>query len=221
MRRTLRTAAATAGTCLIIGTGLAHAGTIVDHDGETRDRTGAVTFTEPTVDYIPEDSIYGKALRVTWTVTNDSNVWVKSLGPGFNADGERYNDTEGQEMLVRCIDAAVPFAPGTVAHCEQYINVTDTDVAAGHTNRETPKFNVLYGLNNVKGEYEWATAEPVPAIDLATGKPITDHDHGTGDDPTENTPEPPENGGISGIITRILDALREFLGRISGGAFSS
>ncbi|MCK7642000.1 hypothetical protein JIM95_003535 [Corynebacterium sp. CCM 8835] len=221
MRRTLRTAAVTAGACVIIGAGVANAGTIVDHDGETRERAGAVTFTQPDVEYVPEDSSYGKVLKVTWTVTNDSNVRVKSLGPGYNAEGKRYNDAVGQEMLVRCIDGAVPFAPGTIAHCEQYINVTDADAAAGHTNEETPKFRVLYGMNNVKGEYEWTTAETIPAIDLNTGAPVADDDTDTGDKPVEGTPEKPKDHGVLGVIAKILDAVRAFLNKIAGGSFSS
>ena len=115
---------------------------------------------------------------------------------------------------------AVPLAPGTIAHCELYVNVTDVDAVTGYTSGETSRVPVLYGMNNVKDEYAWTTAETIPAIDLNTVSSVVDRDTDTGDRPVEDAPEKSEDRGVPGVITKTLDAVRFFLNKIAGGSFS-
>lgn len=174
-----RRLAACAAACVITVSGVAtaSAGTIVDTDGTTVNRTGSVSFTAPKVVFIPDDSSYGPVIAITWTINNQSNAHVKGLGSAYwgkQVEGRdvQYVDDHGQEMLMNCSNAAVPFAPGESGiNCTQYRQVTPAELEAGKTLPDTPRYHVLYGLNTLKGEREWVTAAPVPSIPLPEVKP--------------------------------------------------
>lgn len=191
----------------------ADAAPIVDVDGATKERVGDVAFTNPTVEYYANDDTYGKTIRITWTIRNDSNVHVKSMGTAYSAAGQRYNDTAGDEMLMHC-DQAVPFRPGATVTCHQYRLVTDAELAMGRTAPDVPKYHVLYGLNEQQGERAWVNAEPVPSVTLPGGgsqTPGDDQGQKPGDDQGQ---KPGQNPGSA--PQGLLDVARSFAEAIFG-----
>lgn len=202
-----------AATAMIAAAPLAAAGEIVDVPGNTVERTGAIEFTDPTVEYLPNDSSYGKVIKIGWTINNNSNVHVSNLGTaywGMQVDNKdvKYIDNEGFEMLMNCQDAATPFRPGERGiHCTQYRLVSNEELAAGHTTPDTPRYRVLYGLNSSAGEYAWVTAAPVASIPLPKedGKPQQSPDAG---ESAADAPSAVHGVAPGALIQNVLDALK-------------